>query len=720
MARAAMGPDLSRLFDRLPDGILVVDHTGRIVLANAEAASIFGAADLTGTDMEHLMPPESQGEYHQLFKSTLSARGSAFIAKGPVRVRARRVDGEVLELEMTVTVTDLETDRPLLITSFRVPAQPIIVDRPQEIAQFLNVAVDLAEQLNTLQTDAEAYGAVLPALCRQLDWDVGCLWVVAADGHHLRCVATFPDDGGPTQAFEDLSRNLLPAYGEGLPGSVWSSRRPLVTTVGHGEMTLLRQSAILRSGLRTGLAVPVVFESRTVGVIEMFSVRNEPVSPHLLDGLASIGRQIGQLLYQFDVEGDLRRRERSRAFLLDAATGLASSPNYPDALRRLADLCVPELADLCLIDVRERNGRIARMAAVHADPEKQTLVEQLAEHYPPAAGSTHPSYDVMLTGRSMWSASMTDAFLKATTRDERHFEIVKALGFESYMCVPLRCGDETLGTITLVSAGSGRRFQLSDLALPEELAGRAASVIATARRHDEEHRLAKELQRLLLPEELPEFEEFDICVRYLAGAPDAEAGGDFYDVVRLPSERLGLLIGDVEGHDTLAAATMGQLRSATRALAGQLREPSQLIDALRWSWDLLGFERVATAIVGRVDNRNGDVVLSSAGHLPPAVIEPGGKARYLDVKPSPPLGAPGGPATDHRFVLEPGGSLLLYTDGLIEEREVPLSVRLGGLLRTLEKARADTSSELCDAILEDFALAQPLRDDVAVLVVRRR
>jgi PAS domain S-box-containing protein len=720
MAGAAMGLDLSRLFDRLPDGILVVDETGRIVLANPAAASIFGVADLTGTDMAHLIPSESHEQYQQLFKNTLSASGAAFVTKGPVRVHATRVDGVVLELEMKVTVTDLGTGGPLLVASFRVPAHPMLVDRPHEIAQYLNVAVDLAEQLNSLETDTEAYAAILPTLCRQLDWDVACLWVVAADGHHLRCVSTFPDDGGPTQSFEDVSRGLFPSYGEGLPGSAWSSGRPLVTSVGQGEMPVLRQSVILRSGLRTGLAVPVVFESRTVGVIEMFSVRNEPVSPHLLDGLASIGRQIGQLLYQFDVEGDLRRRERSRAFLLDAATGLASSTDYADALRRLAAQCVPELADLCLIDVRERNGTIVRMAAIHADPEKERLVDELAERYPPASGSAHPSYDVILTGRSMWSSSMPDEFLRATTHDQRHFEIVKALGFESYMCVPLRSGDETLGTITLVSAGSGRKFQLSDLALPEELAGRAASVIATARRHDQEHRLARELQRLLLPEALPEFDEFDICVRYLAGAPDAEAGGDFYDVVRLPSERLGLMIGDVEGHDTLAAATMGQLRSATRALAGQVQEPSQLIDALRWSWDLLSFERVATAIFGRVDHRSGEGVLSSAGHLPPAVIEPGGEARFLDVKPSPPLGAPGGPATDHRFVLERGASLLLYTDGLIEERDVPLSVRLAGLLGTLAQAPTETASELGDAILERFAPTKPLRDDLAILVVRRR
>jgi PAS domain S-box-containing protein len=713
--------DLARLFDRFPDGVVVIDETGQIVFANQMAASIFDNDHLPGAALASLMPPASREEYLALIRRTLSPGGSDFFSHGPIRVKATRPNGEAQELEMTVTVTDLgAAGTPLLVASLRLAAEPLIVDRPREIGQCLNVAVELAEQIKNLNTDAQVYAAILRILCQQLEWDVACLWVVAGDGHRLRCVATWPDEGGATGSFERASKGLMPSYGEGLPGSAWSSGRPLVSSVGHGELTLLRQSVIFSAGLRTGLAVPVVLESRIVGVVEMFSRRTDPVSPQLLDGLASIGKQIGQLLYQFDVEGDLRRRERSVAFLLEAATALASSRDYPDALRRLASLSVPQLADLCLIDVREPDGSVVRMAAVHADPDKEALVAELAESYPPTAGSAHPSFDVMLTGRSAWSNTMSDEFLRATTRDERHFEIVKALGFESYMCVPLRSGDEILGTITLVSAGSGRRFQPSHLAVPEELAGRAASVIATARRHEQEHRLARELQRLLLPEHLPEFDEFDVCVRYLAGAPDAEAGGDFYDVVRLPSQRLGLLIGDVEGHDTTAAATMGQLRSATRALAGRVREPSELIDQLRWSWDLLGFERVATALVGRIDPGDGSTVLSSAGHVPPVIVDPQGVARFVEITPSPPLGAPGGPATDHGFILERGGTLLFYTDGLIEDRDVPLSIRLDGLLRVVGGVSTDTAAGLCDAILEDFGPARPPLDDVAVLVVRRR
>ena len=409
--------------------------------------------------------------------------------------------------------------------------------------------------------------------------------------------------------------------------------------------------------------------------------------------------------------------ERDRqAFLLDASAAVAEGKGWADTLHRLAMAAVPRLGDLCLIDVRDERGAIRRMAAVHADPAAAELVEELGRQRP---DEPHPAWQAMSERRPVWSADMSEDFLRRITIDERHFQLTRTLGFESFISVPLLSGTEVLGAITLVSAGSGRRFGALDAALAEELAWRVAGVVGAARRHDQEHELAHELQRLLLPSSLPAVPGVEIAARYLTAQSEAEAGGDFYDVVKLPSGRLGFVIGDVEGHDAGAAATMGQLRSAMRALAGQYREPADLIDALRWSWDLLGFSRMATCLLGRIDPTSGEVVLACAGHLPPVLIPAGGAGALVATESSPPLGAPGGPTVETRLVLGPGDTLLLYTDGLIEDRLTAIDTSLHRLLDSLSGVAGLDPEAICDRMVAAHVDLSSRRDDVAMLLLRR-
>ncbi len=276
----------------------------------------------------------------------------------------------------------------------------------------------------------------------------------------------------------------------------------------------------------------------------------------------------------------------------------------------------------------------------------------------------------------------------------------------------------------LVGSQSGSGASAADLVVATvreaKPAGPAAGDVGPSDGGFRPGRMAHDLQRLLLPEQLPNFDGFDLCVRYVASAPGAAAGGDFYDVVTLPSNRMGLSIGDVEGHDTVAAATMGQLRSASRALAGQVREPGALVDALRWSWPLLGFERTATALFARIDQTSGEVTMASAGHFPPAVVDAGGRASYVDMEVSPLLGAPGITARSATIFLEPGEMLFLFTDGLIEERHIGLDQALHRLLDVLESSSAPLLDDVCEKVIDDFGRLQGGPDDVALMAVRRR
>ncbi len=136
----------------------------------------------------------------------------------------------------------------------------------------------------------------------------------------------------------------------------------------------------------------------------------------------------------------------------------------------------------CLIDVIDERGELQRMVARHRDPSLQHLVDPLRTRYPPRRNSPHPAAEVSRVGTASWSAQMTDAYLRSTTIDQRHFEITKALGFKSYLAVPLKSGDELLGSVTFVS--SGRPFSSRHVAFAEGLAQQVAAVVDNTRRSE--------------------------------------------------------------------------------------------------------------------------------------------------------------------------------------------------------------------------------------------
>ncbi len=405
-------------------------------------------------------------------------------------------------------------------------------------------------------------------------------------------------------------------------------------------------------------------------------------------------------------------QDKASAFLAKSAQILAEASSFEDTLDRLGRLSLTALGDICLIDVVGDQGEIVRMVALHRDPALQPLVDRLSRHYPPDPRGRHPVVDVIATGRTSWSQEMSDAFLLDTTRDADHYALVKELGFRSYLAVPLLTGGEILGSVAIVSAT--RSFEPEDVSFAERLALQVAAVVYNARRYDAALRTAHILQRSLLPRSLPDLPGLQVDTRYLPGTRGLEVGGDFYDLVVLPSRRAGFMIGDVAGHDRDAAALMGQLRSAARALAGRVHSPASLIEELQWSWDLLGFDRIATALIGRLDQNNGALIMASAGHHPPLLLTPEG-GRFLPVVPSAPLGAPAVAAANWEGHLDRGHTLLLYTDGVLDDR----NSGGGGTMASL--AQVASAGDLHPtAVCERVVSALPVNrsDDVALLALR--
>lgn len=224
------------------------------------------------------------------------------------------------------------------------------------------------------------------------------------------------------------------------------------------------------------------------------------------------------------------------------------------------------------------------------------------------------------------------------------------------------------------------------------------------------------LQRSLLPSTTPSTEELEVAVRYDAGVADSEVGGDWYDVVPLGGGRLALIIGDVMGRGVQAAAVMGQLRTAVRTCARLDLRPFEVVELLdSLVADLGDGGHIATCIYAVFDPHTRELLLASAGHLPPVVRTPTGHAHRLDVEVSAPLGVGDAPRQS-RVRMDPGTVLALFTDGLVAVRGSDLDTGLDALCRVLA-AGPDDLEELADAVLHRLS-TDDADDDVALLLVR--
>jgi serine phosphatase RsbU (regulator of sigma subunit) len=283
--------------------------------------------------------------------------------------------------------------------------------------------------------------------------------------------------------------------------------------------------------------------------------------------------------------------------------------------------------------------------------------------------------------------------------------------------VPLREGGQVLGVLR-VSAREERPFDRDDVELLDLVADRAARAITHARLYEQANDVAVTLQRSLLSHTVPPIAGLEIAVRYQPGEAGTQVGGDWYDAFPLDGDCWGLVVGDVVGRGLTAAATMGQLRASLRAYAHEHPAPADAIDRLDQLALVLDEVPFATLAMLSVSPVDGEGHICVAGHPLPVLRDATGHASLLDVPIGPPLALRGDGRRAYPIALDPGATLLLYTDGLVERRDQPLDDRLA----ELEQAMADGPEDvegLADHVLERMLGGSPSGDDAAIVVVRR-
>ena len=469
-----------------------------------------------------------------------------------------------------------------------------------------------------------------------------------------------------------------------------------------------------RTAVRTG--VPVSFDAYYPAPLDgWYELRAWPTP----DGLSVYFTEVTE---RRRMQDQAERSARRLAVLAQVSAELAGTLDAQSATARLPRLVVPALADFCIVTLVEPDGRPRDVGSWHADPAGRSLVERYAAVRMESLPSVSPVGRALVGGEPVRETGPTVVGLLPPGQAR---DVLGVLAPESVAVLPMRGRGRILGVLTLYFR-AGSTVEDEDLATAQDVADRAGLALDNARLYTAQQQLAEGLQRSLLTDP-PQPDHGEIAVRYVPAAEAARVGGDWYDAFLQPGGSTMLVIGDVVGHDTEAAAAMGQLRGLLRGISTYSDAgPAEVLRGLDTSMTTLQTKTLATAAVARFEQTPEELERgitrmrwANAGHLPPLVVNPDGSVAELaswrgDLL----LGV------DHEtqrresvVTLDRGATVLLYTDGLVERRDADLDAGLVRLRNTLIELADRPLEELLDEVLERLVQGRP-EDDVALVAIR--
>jgi GAF domain-containing protein len=425
-----------------------------------------------------------------------------------------------------------------------------------------------------------------------------------------------------------------------------------------------------------------------------------------------------------DQSNELKRLQNDAEymhFLVAAGELLSSSLDYRSTLRNVCAAAVEAIADICILDLGS-TADVERVGAAHRNSDLQILLEDLDNPLERDAGyPAHPVCRVLDTGKTFFAPSIDDDWIERNACSEKHASFMRRLEFRSMIIVPVRSQVWGLtGALTLVrTAQSERPYDDEAIIFAQDLGRRCGIAIGKARLHSQTVDIAERLQKAALPQSLPVVPDLRFDVLYEPADAALLVGGDWYDAFELRDGKIGMSIGDVSGHGIEAAAQMSSIRNAIRmALVMESDLTKVLADA-----DFLFEHEVAegtfcTALVAIIDTAQGTMTCASAGH-PGPLIWTRGEIHTPLAEVAPPLASGRLSKESIRPVtvrLEPGCTVVLYTDGLIEWERQPVNGE-NALYRALHDPAVRNAVHPARA-LRDACILGAHADDLALLVFR--
>jgi PAS domain S-box-containing protein len=707
------------------DGITIQDARGALVYANLAAARLsgYGSVDefMAADPRERLAHWEMLKEDGEPFPiDELPGRrvlGGVPEAEAVLRVRDRRDDREFWSLVKATATFDAQGNVRYAINLFRdITGQKEAERSANRKATQMSHLYAITAALSKTTDVAAIAEALAEQTLTAFEASRGAVVLRSQDGGALETVAWRGHEDGVIERWRSFPLDTTTPIGDAVIRNV-----PVV--MGSREEWLARYPGLEREQIPAAAAsIPLDIGDRAIGGLTLSFNEPREFSAEDVGFMLGAARQGAQALERGRSE-EIRRLAEARLSLLARAGGLlAESLDYTKTLAAVADLVVPRLADWTSVEILESDGSIRSVAVAHVDPEKVAIAQELRRQRPPDLSSPTGIGHAITTGRTEVVPEITEEMIAAID-DPKVENLVRELKLRSALIVPLSARGRTLGAMTLVWAESGRTYTSADLALAETLAARIALVIDNARLYRDRDHIARTLQQSLLPPEPPSIEGVDLAARYRPAGEGIEAGGDFYDAFDIGDGEWTVALGDVVGKGPDAAALMGMVRHTIRAAAIRERAPARVLATVNAAVGRqTSEEQFCTAVAARLRPRDDQVIvwISVAGHPPPVILRRDGSLQWIRG-----AGALLGVFDDAELAedelrLAAGDTLVMYTDGVIEERGVDGAFGEEGLAAVLQGAAGATATEIVDRI-EGAVLAhgsgEP-RDDIAILAVR--
>jgi serine/threonine-protein kinase RsbW len=551
----------------------------------------------------------------------------------------------------------------------------------EESEQRVRVLQQIVADLAAAPTEAEVAEAVLRAPEPAFGAVSSSIYLIDGERDEIMAVAsTDPTTGNWTDMPRSSSRAVARVAERGdlhVVGSLTEAKEHFPDLA----------ETMRRSGRKTVVLLPLTTgpadeqgSAETLGVLAFSFTEERRLSDSELRVVRLLGQQAGQALDRARLYDEGRRREERITFLAETTRVLDEKHRLLPRTRRLVERLVPEIADWAEVRLQV-NTQILQEDAGAPAPDAGLLADRIAA--------------TVAAGAAVFPAESDPL---------------------DCVVLPLTARGRVLGTLALRPTDL-RQDDSTEQIFLTDLADRAGLALENARLYEQERQIARTLQRSLLASDLPRGDSrFAVETHYQAAAQDLEVGGDWFDAFLITVDKLAVVVGDVVGRGIEAATTMGQLRSAVRALASASEGPARLIEGLDRFVERVEQARMATVAYAEIDLTTGDLTYSCAGHLPPLLHEPTGGPDYLMQARSAPLGSRAGDTkrTEHRQRLRAGSRLLLYTDGLIERRSRGLDKGFEVLAREFSRRR-DAPLQGLTAGLADTLVGRDHADDVCLL-----
>ncbi|WP_336317654.1 GAF domain-containing SpoIIE family protein phosphatase [Streptomyces lavendofoliae] len=476
--------------------------------------------------------------------------------------------------------------------------------------------------------------------------------------------------------------------------------------------------------LHSTAVLPLAVEGRLFGAVSFhFGVRHDFADSERRFLAALVG-QCALALERARLQRETADKQAQLGALAEVSAALATSLDPATTFANIAAAVVPRIADGCLIHVIGEAGQPELAALVHRDPCQERALREVVDEFPPRLDAEGGVGAVIRTGRHELVTDVPRVLDRLARSTEHRLALNKLMPAASWLAVPMRQAGVVIGAMVLVQATSAQTsFTESDIPFAEELAGRAAQVVANARRFAEQSEVAHYLQRSLLPPALPHIPQADIAACYHPGEQGTLVGGDFYDIVPTSPRQWGVVIGDVCGKGPQAAALTGLVRHTARAARRWDPEPRSVLEAVNTA--ILAdhpAQRFCTAAYADLDLSASPARLRLVlgGHPQPLLRRADGTITRLG-RPGTLLGIVGEPLLHTtEDDLHPGDLLLLYTDGVTERRSGTAMLAEEGVRDVLARTHR-SSAAVTVAALEREVLGYgptPPGDDFAILALR--